>query len=361
MRIKFEDTSGSAAFPSNDWQITINDSANGGANFFAIDDIDSGKTPFKVEAGAPTGSVHVDNGGRVGFGTVTPATSIHATAGNTPTLRLEQDGSSGFTQQTWDIGGNEAGFFVRDQTNGSQLVFRVIPGAPKGSLRLGTAGVGIMTGTPTHALDVTALDANNGIAARFRGGAMVQGRVEVGPEPGGAGQVAHLFVTSNNRLNVGPDASTPVFSVDTVTGDATFNGVVEVDSISTLSSRATKENFSVVTPAAVLEQVLGLAISTWNYIDDARDTPHLGPMAEDFFAAFGLGGRSDRITIADMAGVALAAIQGLAARVEADAVELAKHTATIQALVRDNRLLAEKNAALEARVARLERLLLGSK
>src|ERR1044072_7004740 len=38
-RIKFEDTSTSAGFPNNKWQITANDSASGGANYLAFDDI----------------------------------------------------------------------------------------------------------------------------------------------------------------------------------------------------------------------------------------------------------------------------------------------------------------------------------
>ena len=56
LRIKFQDTSNSASFPSNDWQITANDSTNGGANKFSIDDIDGGRTPFTIEASAPSHS-----------------------------------------------------------------------------------------------------------------------------------------------------------------------------------------------------------------------------------------------------------------------------------------------------------------
>ena len=59
LRIKFIDTSSSASFPTTDWQITINDSANGGANKFSIDDIDSSRTPFTILAGAPTHSLFV--------------------------------------------------------------------------------------------------------------------------------------------------------------------------------------------------------------------------------------------------------------------------------------------------------------
>lgn len=48
LRILFKDTSSSSSFPTNDWQITINDSANGGENYFAIDNIDSNTRPLKI-------------------------------------------------------------------------------------------------------------------------------------------------------------------------------------------------------------------------------------------------------------------------------------------------------------------------
>ena len=149
LRIKFQDTSTSASFPSSDWQLTANDSSNGGANKFSIDDISGGRTPFTIEATAPSNSLYVDDGGRVGFGTSTPVASLHAANGNTPTLRLEQDGSSGFTQQTWDLAGNEANFFIRDITNGNRLPFRIQPAAPSNSLYIASDGdVGMGTSSP---------------------------------------------------------------------------------------------------------------------------------------------------------------------------------------------------------------------
>ena len=48
LRIEFTDTSTSASFPSEDWQITINDSANGGENYFSIDNITQGTKLFKI-------------------------------------------------------------------------------------------------------------------------------------------------------------------------------------------------------------------------------------------------------------------------------------------------------------------------
>jgi len=156
LRIRAQDTSSSASFPSNDWQITFNDSANGGANKFSIDDIDGGRTPFTIEAGAPSHSLYVDDGGRLGLGTSTPVVDVHIKSGNTPTLRLEQDGSSGFTPQTWDVAGNEANFFVRDATNGSTLPFRIFPGAPSNALNIeaSTGHVGLNTTSPDASLHI---------------------------------------------------------------------------------------------------------------------------------------------------------------------------------------------------------------
>ena len=149
LRIRAVDTSSTASFPSNDWQITFNDSSNGGANKFSIDDIDGGRTPFTIEAGAPTNSLYVDDGGRLGLGTSTPVVDVHIKSGNTPTLRLEQDGSSGFAPQTWDVAGNEAGFFIRDATNGSTLPFRIRPGVPSSALDIHANGkIGMGTSSP---------------------------------------------------------------------------------------------------------------------------------------------------------------------------------------------------------------------
>ena len=66
-RIEFQDTSTSAGFPANDWMITANDSASGGANYLAFDDVTGGKQPFRVTAGAPTASLFVDSTGRIGL------------------------------------------------------------------------------------------------------------------------------------------------------------------------------------------------------------------------------------------------------------------------------------------------------
>ncbi len=169
LRIKFDDTSVVPGFPSNDWQITVNDSANGGASKFSIEDISGARTPFTIEAGARSNSLYVDDGGRIGIRTSTPSTEIHVIDGDTPTLRLQQDGSSGFAPQTWDVAGNETNFFIRDVTNGSLLPFRIRPDAPTSSIFIDTDGdVGMGTSSPGDTLHLNR--SSGSVAIRMQSG-----------------------------------------------------------------------------------------------------------------------------------------------------------------------------------------------
>lgn len=150
LRLHFDDTSNSASFPNNDWRISANDSSNGGDNKLAFEDATAGRQVMVIEAGAPASALVVSDSGGIGMGTSNPIVELHVANGDSPTLRLEQNGSSGFTPQTFDIASNEANFFVRDVTNGSQLPFRVIPGADTNSLVIAADNdVGIGTLTPT--------------------------------------------------------------------------------------------------------------------------------------------------------------------------------------------------------------------
>jgi hypothetical protein len=143
LRIGFVDTSNSGSFPTTDWEITINDSADGGASYFGITDRDTGRRIFTLEANAPTNALVLEDDGDVGFGTANPVVDLHAVDGNTPTLRLDQDGSNGFTPHVWDIAGNESNFFVRDATNGSTLPFRIFPGSSNNALVIRGNAIGV--------------------------------------------------------------------------------------------------------------------------------------------------------------------------------------------------------------------------
>jgi len=105
------------------------------------------------------------------------------------------------------------------------------------------------------------------------------------------------------------------------------------------SSRTFKEGFAAIDPADVLERVLALGISRWSYIGSGEGE-HVGPMAEDFHAAFGLGHSEKQIATVDADGVALAAIQGLNAKLEAENAALREEMAALRALV-ESRLHGE--------------------
>ncbi len=85
---------------------------------------------------------------------------------------------------------------------------------------------------------------------------------------------------------------------------------------SSLSDREAKTGVVAVEPPLVLAKVLALPIATWSYRTQDASIRHLGPMAQDFRAAFGLGDDEKTIATVDADGVALAAIQGLNAKLE---------------------------------------------
>jgi len=88
------------------------------------------------------------------------------------------------------------------------------------------------------------------------------------------------------------------------------SGIVTATGFNPTSDRDAKENFEDVDSREVLEKVASLPISRWNFKTESS-VQHVGPVAQDFHAAFGLGMDDKHIATVDADGVALAAIQGL--------------------------------------------------
>ncbi|HEX7185092.1 MAG TPA: hypothetical protein VF756_24905 [Thermoanaerobaculia bacterium] len=139
------------------WELFANDILGSG-EYFTLRDVDANRRPFTVEGDAPANALYVRTNGNLGLGTATPAQDIHTLSGNTPTLRLEQDGTGGLSARTWDIGANHTELLVKDVTNSSSVPFRIKAGAPTDSLVIASDGrVGIGTASPALAhLDVRA-------------------------------------------------------------------------------------------------------------------------------------------------------------------------------------------------------------
>ncbi len=339
-RLRMDDTSVAGGFPATDWQLRFNDDSSGGLNRFAVEDLTGARLPLSIVAGAPNNSVFVDTAGNVGLNTGAPVVELHMVDGDTPDLRLEQDGSSGFTPQTWDVAGNESSFFIRDVTNGGALPLRVRTGVPSSALDiLGPSGnVGLGTSSAAASLHV------------FRNNASAQLRVE---EATASTASRNLLRIVNNGAStfrfdntatgllwgfgslgsgnffIGATPGQPLAMQVTSAGNMIITGAY-----SSTSDRDAKTDVAEVDAQDVLARVAALPLSTWRFKQATER--HIGPMAQDFAAAFGLGSDDKHIALGDVSGVALAAIQALKAQLDDRDVQL--------------RALHERLAALEAAV-----------
>lgn len=142
--------------------------------------------------------------------------------------------------------------------------------------------------------------------------------------------------TGQNTFNVratGTGGVWLVTGIDDITGAVTwgcytYNGA----GWSCTSDRAAKRNLDPVDGQAVLETLAAMPIYRWQPRQGPHaETLHMGPTAQDFHAAFGLGGDARAIGSQDIDGVALAAIQGLNAKLEARLAEQAREIEAMKA------------------------------
>jgi hypothetical protein len=100
------------------------------------------------------------------------------------------------------------------------------------------------------------------------------------------------------------------------------------------SDRNLKTDVAAIDPAQVLAKIVALPISSWRYRKDGPEVRHIGPMAQDFHAAFGLWNSDTMIFPLDASGVSMAAIQALHARVVAAEAENEELRARLERLER---------------------------
>lgn len=157
---------------------------------------------------------------------------------------------------------------------------------------------------------------------------------------------ADIASTANNQFTVRAVGGVRFFTNVTPTN----NGVqlaANGNAWSSLSDRNAKKNFQAIDSRDVLEKLAAMPVQKWNYKwESDSDVPHIGPMAQDFKAAFYPGRDDKSITTMEFDNVALAAIQGVNQKLEEQNARLKKQ----------NEKLEEKNETLEQRLVALEQL-----
>jgi hypothetical protein len=206
VRLDFVDTTTSSGFPTRDWRLEANGISSGDTSHFAIKDMgdtstgaEGGTAILKVMAGAPENSLFVDPSGRLGVGTSTPLSLLHVRNGDTPRIRLEQDGSGGFPPQTWLLGGNEDLFTI----HGDNVPLVIGAGAPNDALVLATGGRnGMFTVDPNAPLDIRATTSTVGTGNSVLRLANADGPTAFQLHPFGTGFFWNFAAADNNTFRI---------------------------------------------------------------------------------------------------------------------------------------------------------------
>ena len=306
---------------------------------------------------------------------------LERTPGWAPSIQFDTSNGSRYQLTAYDQDG-----FKLEGPLGGVAVFR--PLAPSASFVVGMDGIGIGNYVPEAALHVLGSDSSYGFndarvviendksVTSIRsmvdlynngGSRMVFNNTNTGEawammtndadnfivSRGGSGG-AELTLRKDGALFVGPGNNANFKLMPN--GNLTISG-----SLNQQSDRNVKRAFMNVDPDEILAQVKKLPISTWQYKDDPAEVRHIGPMAQDFYSAFGLGENETTIATVDASGVALASIKALQSKYERLNESVNEKDAEIQRLQRELELQSFKSLAMEERMMAIETALLPAK
>ena len=119
-------------------------------------------------------------------------------------------------------------------------------------------------------------------------------------------------------------------------GLAATTGTVRAQVFTVASDRNVKEAFAAVDGAKILAALVRMPMQSWKYRNEEK-VRHIGPTAQDFRAAFGVGYDDKTIATVDADGVAMAAIQGLNAKVGEQLAVIKKQSTRLESLERELR------------------------
>jgi hypothetical protein len=205
--------------------------------------------------------------------------------GDTPSVRLDQDGSYGWSPQVWDVCGNETNFFIRDVTGGSKLPVRIERGAPSNALSIKADGnVGIGTWTPEAQFEIEKTGENAAVIFERTDGATGKFTARPSEVYLGSGSNHNVQMVANNTVvmtitpsvKVGISNTAPTHMLDVGGSGAYCNGGAWIDG----SSRLFKKNIRDISIKEAQEALKGLSPVKFNYKDDDQEES-LGFIAED--------------------------------------------------------------------------------
>ncbi len=305
-------------------------------------------------------------GGNSGTGCTTSPCTVFLGTADSANLEIRVNGHRAFriepaTSRLYGLAPNVVGGFSGN--NAPTAGATIAGGGANGNVNsvsadFGTVGGGL-NNQATNFFGTVMGGANNtasGVSSTVAGGL---GNTASGNVSFAAGQLANTnghagaFVWSDSSISSGVNATADNQFVARASGGVIFYsnpGLTAGVSLaagggswSSLSDRNVKDHLVPVDTQALLAEVSALPITTWNYKTEDASIRHIGPMAQDFFAAFKVGEDDRHITEIDEGGVALAAIQALNQKLEQDKQEL-------------KQILEQKEEEIQLLKSRLEKL-----
>ncbi len=219
-----------------------------------------------------------------------------------------------------------------------------------------------------------------GYAGQFFGKGKFSGNLEIGGNQSFGAATRQMINLYNQTYGIGVQAGTHYFRTDggynwyrggvhnntenspgtggtslmvlNAAGHLNVKGAVTAIAFIETSDRNAKTNFSTINPRSILDKLAAIPVQTWRYKGEAETVRHMGPVAQDFHAAFNLGSDDKTIWTIDSAGVTMAAVQGL--------YQLSQEKdKQIEQLTEEAKALRSEVDELKARLQRLEEAIKG--
>ena len=280
-------------------------------------------------------------------GTLNTATGYSALLRNTTGIQNTASGYQALFNNTAGLRNTASGYQAlngndtgeRNTGSGYQALLSNTTG--NSNTAIGDSALRLTTGNSNTAIGNSALGGNT------TGGANTAIGNNAGVSSGNLSNAtaigSNAIVDASNKVRIGNDQVT----------------VVEIPAGVTITSdRNRKEGFHSIDSESVLKKLAQMPVTSWNYIGhDPAQFRHYGPMAQDFFAAFGHDGvgtvgTETTISSSDLSGILMLAVQALEKRT----TDLQAENAELKARLEGSERTSTGEAALRERIERLEHL-----